>query len=69
MRSGLVEVDSREVKVKKLQTMECVVGGSRTHPMIDPSTRYFWGLYDENQNLRYVGGTKLMNTVGEGVSQ
>ena len=55
------------VKVKKLQTMECVVGGF-TYGSDDRSVNsLLLGLYDEQRNLRYVGGTKLIHVEGSRV--
>jgi ATP-dependent DNA ligase len=57
------------VKVKKLQTMECVVGGFTYASDDQTVASLMLGLFDEDKNLRYVGGTKLTNEVGKSVAK
>jgi ATP-dependent DNA ligase len=59
-RSGMV-------KVKRMRTMDCVVGGF-TYSSHDESVgSLLLGLFDEEQNLRYVGGTKLASVEGKSI--
>jgi ATP-dependent DNA ligase len=55
------------VKVKKLQTMDCVVGGFTYADDNQSVASLLLGLFDEDKNLRYVGGTMLTHEVGSRV--
>jgi ATP-dependent DNA ligase len=55
------------IKVKKLRTMECVVGGFTYASDNQSVASLLLGLFDEGKNLRYVGSTTLTNDVGSRV--
>ena len=55
------------VKVKKRQTMDCVVGGFTYTSDESSVATVLLGLFDDAESLRYVGGTRLAQVEGKKV--